>query len=67
MPIQLHVPDKVSIRRDWELGAFQCDATSTGGNNSMAVDGNYKCFEYFFTKEHILACWVDGWNTFSRI
>ena len=25
------------------------------------------CFKYLFTKEHVLACWVDGWNTFPRI
>ena len=43
------------------------DATSTGGNDSMSVDGNYKCFKYFFTKEDVFACWVDGWNIFPRI
>ena len=31
----------------------------------MVVDGNYKCFKYFFTKEHVLACWVLGGTPFQ--
>ena len=37
---QLQVPHKIVL-------GLQSDATPTGGNNSMAVDG------YFFTKEHV--------------
>ena len=44
---QLQVPYKIVL-------GFQSDATPTGGNNSMAVDG------YFFTKEH--GC-MDGSGT----
>ena len=31
----------VSYRVDWERGVFQCYATPTGWNDSMAADGNY--------------------------
>ena len=30
-----------SIHRDWERGAFQYYAAPTGGNDSIAADGNY--------------------------
>ena len=26
----------------------------TGGNDSMATDGNYACFRHFFIEKHIL-------------
>ena len=50
-PVSLHD----SIHRDWERGEFQCNATPTGGNDSV-VEGNYKCSKHFFTEKHVLIC-----------
>ena len=43
-----------SMHRDWERGTFQCYATPTGGNNSMAAGGNYACFKHFFSLKNTL-------------
>ena len=43
-----------SMHRDWERGAFLCYATPTGGNNSMAANGNYTCFVHFVPERNVL-------------
>ena len=40
---------------------FQCHATSTGGNDSMAAHGNYACLKLFFVHRKI------GSYLFARI